>query len=516
MRFFTLAFAALLSLPAWSSDHINFSWSVNAGPLNPHQTNPNQMYAQAMVYEPLVRYVKGGQVKPWLAEKWQISEDGKQYTFSLRKDVRFSNGESFNAAAVKANFDQVLANIKKHQWLGLVKQLDRIEVVDEFVVRMHLKNAYYPALQELTLVRPVRFMAPSAMPEEGHTGNGIKAPVGTGPWMRSESILGQKDVFVRNPYYWGEKPAFEQVNVPVIPDPNSRALAFESGKINLIYGFEGQISPDTFNRFSHDPNLSTALSDPLSTRVLAMNTKQSPTRELAVRQAINHAVNREAISQGIFYGMEQAAPTLFASNVPYADLKLKAYDYSLQKAARLLDDAGWKTLKGEPVRQKQGQPLTVELVYYGNDANQKAIAEVIQANLKQVGINVALSAEERSRFYKRQKNGEFDIIFNNTWGAPYDPHSFVSGMRLPAHADFEAQSGLKQKADIDRWINKVLQSTDEAERKALYSDILTTLHEEAVYLPVTYLRVPGVAKKELGPLKMGATVFDIPFESFKP
>ncbi|MBB1486107.1 nickel ABC transporter substrate-binding protein [Oceanospirillum sediminis] len=516
MRLLSLAFAAMISFPAWSANSINFSWSVNAGPLNPHQTNPNQMYAQAMVYEPLVRYARGGKVTPWLAEKWQISADGKQYTFFLREDVRFSNGEQFDAAAVKANFDQVLANIKKHSWLGLIKQLDRIEVVDQFVVRLHMKNAYYPTLQELTLVRPVRFMAPSAMPDEGHTGNGIKQPVGTGPWMRQESVLGQKDVFVRNPYYWGEKPAFEQVNVPVIPDPNARALAFESGTINLIYGFEGQISPDTFNRFRHDPRFSTDLSEPLSTRVLAMNTNQSPTRELAVRQAINHAVNREAIAQGIFYGTEEAAPSLFARNVPYADLDLPAYDYSLQKAAELLESAGWKVLKGDQYRQKNGQALNVELVYYGHDANQKAIAEVIQANLKQVGINIALAAEERSRFYKRQKNGEFDIIFNNTWGAPYDPHAFVSGMRTPSHADYEAQLGLKQKSDIDHWITQVLKSQDDSERQTLYSSILTTLHEQAVYLPVTYLRVPGVAKKELGPLKMGATVFDIPFESFKP
>lgn len=515
MRTAISVLAIFLSFSVWSANTINFSWSVNAGPLNPHQTSANQMYAQAMVYEPLVKYTNGGELIPWLAKSWSISDSGTEYTFTLRSDVTFSNGEIFDANAVKANFDQLLENYDRLKWLDFIRKLDRIEVIEQFVVRLHMKSAYYPTLQELTLVRPVRFMAPSAMPDEGHTGKGIKAPIGTGPWMLEESILGQKDTFVRNPHYWGKTPAFERVNVFVIPDANARALAFESGEINLIYGAE-QISPDTFERFRQRPHFNTNLSESLSTRVIAMNTAQSATKELAVRKAINYGIDRKSIAQGIFNNMESPASWLFADNVPYADLNLPIYDFNIEKANTLLEEADWKRSKENSYRTKDEKQLNVDLVFYGHDANQKAIAEVIQANLKKIGIKVSLISEERSRFYKRQKNGEFDLIFNNTWGTPYDPHSFVSGMRVPSHADYEAQKGLAQKADIDEWINQVLKSQDKHNRQTLYKKILTTLHEQAVYLPVTYLRVPGVAHKELGPLQMGAAVFDVPFELFIP
>ncbi|WED21705.1 nickel ABC transporter substrate-binding protein [Vibrio sp. JC009] len=503
---------ALILFSGLAHAQIQFSWTVNAGPLNPHQMSPNQMYAQAMVYEPLVRYAKDGEVIPWLAESWQISDNGKSYRFFLRQDVKFSNGEAFDASAVKANFEQLLKSIEKHRWLELINQIEAVEVVDEFTLDLHLRNPYYPTLQELSFVRPVRFMAPSAMPEKGNTGEGIKAPVGTGPWMLKESVLGVKDVFVRNPDYWGELPKAKQVEVSVIADPNARAMAFESGMINLIYGLEGQISPDTFERFRHRGDVHTALSEPVSTRLIAMNTARSATKELPVRVAINHALNKKAISEKIFYGTETPAATLFAENPPYTDVGLTAYRYDPALASSLLEQAGWHLSSDGVYREKSGRLLSLDLVYHGQDANQKAIAEVLQANLKKAGIRLSLVAEERSRFYKRQKAGEFDLIFNNTWGSPYDPHAFMSSMRRPAHADYMAQTGLENKAEIDSNIMALLTSTDESKRRDLYKQVLTTLHQQAVYLPVTYMRVTGVSSQDLGELEMGNTVFDIPFE----
>jgi len=514
MRFLYFITALLISTASFAESVIQFSWNTNAGPLNPHQTSPNQMYAQAMLYEPLVRYGEGGVIKPWLAKRWERSDDGKRYRFFLREDVRFSNGDTFDAQAVKLNFEQVQANIEKHNWLELINQMDHIAVVDKFVVDLYMKTSYYPTLQELTLVRPVRFMAPSAFPDEGHTGQGIKASIGTGPWVRTESVLGVKDVFERNPHYWGKKPAFDKVEVAVIGDPSARALAFESNLINFIYGLEGQISPDTFSRLQKNPDLHTDISEPLSTRLIALNSGRFGTQDKAVRQAINHALDREGIAKGIFYGTELAAPFLFAPNVPYADVGLKPYQFAPQRANTLLEQAGWTLNPDTGVRAKDGQPLALELIYHGHDANQKAIAEVLQANLKQVGIELALIAEERSRFYNRQKNGEFDLIFNNTWGTPYDPHSFVSGMRRPSHADYMAQVGLPNKSSIDALIDKLLISTDKSKRKAQYAELFHSLHEQAVYLPVTYQRVVAVSKPELGPPKMSNTVFDVPFSDF--
>ncbi|MGE1157061.1 ABC transporter substrate-binding protein, partial [Pseudomonas kitaguniensis] len=153
----------------------------------------------------LVRYEADGTIKPWLAESWESSADGRSYTFKLREDVKFSNGETFDAAAAKANFDAVLANRSRHAWLELANQIVSTEVVDPYRLKVTLKEAYYPLLQELALPRPFRFVAPSQF-KNGGTKDGIVAPVGTGPWKLTETLLGERDVFTRNDGYWGQKP----------------------------------------------------------------------------------------------------------------------------------------------------------------------------------------------------------------------------------------------------------------------------------------------------------------------
>lgn len=502
----------LLGGPAVAAEKtVVFSWASNAGKLNPHMYSPNQMYAQNMLYESLVRYAPGGRIEPWLAESWDISSDGKAYTFHLRKGVVFSDGLLFDAEAVRKNVEAVLANRKRHAWLELVAQIDGVDVIDPHTVRFRFKGAYYPVLQELALVRPLRFLSPAAIPESGSTAESIKAPIGTGPWKLAEIRRGEYDIFVVNDRYWGPKPHIDKVIVKVIPDPNTRAVAFETGAIDLIFGVEGQISADTFARFRDQKRYTTAVSDAMATRSLALNSNRGATRELAVRRAINHAVDKDAIIANILYGIQPKADTLFAKNFPYTDVGLRPYSYHPGLAARLLDEAGWTLAPGAKARTKNGVPLRVEFCFVGSDAQEKAMAEVIQANLAKVGIDVALLGEEKNSFYARQKDGSFDIIFSNTWGAPYDPHSFVSSMRVPSHADYQAQRGLPMKPDIDRMIGEVLVSVDETARQALYTKILTTLHEQAVYVPISYVTSIMVHGPKLSNVGFGATKWETPF-----
>lgn len=225
------------TIPAYSATAaptLTYSWPTNAGPLDPRGYSPNQMYAQAMVYEPLVRYTAEGTLEPWLATHWSVSPDGKTYTFTLRDNVQFSDGSLFNAAAAKANLDAVLANAKRHQWMELVSTLDRVEAPDEHTLVLHLKHPYYPTLMELAQVRPLRFAAPDAKPG---------TPVGTGPWVLAQTRRGEYDRFERNEHYWGAKPAYGAVLVKVISDPDSRAIALQTGELDLIQGAEGEISP---------------------------------------------------------------------------------------------------------------------------------------------------------------------------------------------------------------------------------------------------------------------------------
>ncbi|MCF3934087.1 nickel ABC transporter substrate-binding protein [Acuticoccus sp. M5D2P5] len=491
------------------------SWPVDIGPLNPHLYSPNQMFAQAMVYEPLVKYQADGTLAPWLAERWTISDDGRVYTFTLRKDVTFSNGEPFDAAAVVANFGAALANLPRHAWLELANQIRKVEAVDDGTVRLTLDDPYYPILQELALPRPFRFIAPSQF-VNGGTVDGIVAPIGTGPWVLAESHLGENYVFRRNPTYWGDQPTYDSVDVKIIPDPNSRAIALETGDIDLVYGAEGPVSPDTFARFQAMGALTTAMSAPLETQMVAMNSQQGPTADRAVRRAINHAVDKDTMIETVLYGTQTRADFLFAPNVPYADIGLTPYAYDPAKAVALLEEAGWHLEPGRKVRSRDGEPLVIELCFVGNDALAKSISEVLQAELSKVGIGITLVGEEASSIYARQRDGRFGMIFNRTWGAPYDPHAFVSSMRTPAHADYQAQLGLADKAEIDAAIGAALISTDAEERQAIYRQILTRLHDAAIYLPLTYVSAIAVARPEVEAVSFGAIASEIPFDRFRP
>ena len=494
-----------------------FAMARNAGPLNPHLYSPNQMYAQEMVYESLVKYTKDGKVVPWLAESWEISEDGKAYTFKLRTDVKFSDGSDFDAEAVKKNIDTVLANRKRHEWMDLMNQLEGAEVVDKHTVKFNLKSAYYPFLAEMSLVRPLRFLAPSSIPDSGNTADGIKAPIGTGPFMVTELKDGEYDLFARNPHYWGEKPAFDEVMFKVIPDTNSRALALESGEADIVFG-DGPITPDAYIRFKEmGGQFAASASQGFATRLFVINSKRFPTNDLAVRKAINHATNKDAIIKNVLFDIEPKADTLFTSNTPYANISLTPYAYNAETAAQLLEEAGWKLPAGGKVREKDGKKLAIDLSFIGNEGKDRAIAEVLQADLGKVGIQVNLVGEEAAAKLAREKDGNFHMIAHASFGPPYDPQSFLSQARKPSHGDYRGQEGIPMKAELDQKITQVLQETDEAKRVELWTWILTTLHEQAVYLPISGRNLIEVHNtNKVGNVGFGATVSEYPIWSMQP
>ena len=258
------------------------------------------------------------------------------------------------------------------------------------------------------------------------------------------------------------------------------------------------------------------LSAPAETVMLALNASQGPTREQAVREALNYAVDKQTLVDSVLYGTQQVADTLFAPSVPYAPQDLTPRRYDPTKARALLEQAGWQQLEGQPWRQKAGQPLAIELAFIGTDALAKSMAEIIQANLRQVGVQVTLVGEEESSIYARQREGRFGMIFNRTWGAPYDPHAFLSSMRVPSHADYQAQRGLPDKALIDKEISEVLTTGDETQRRKLYHDVLTRLHQNAVYLPISYVSLMSVARQEVGEIPFAPVTSEIPFDQITP
>lgn len=477
--------------------------------INPHLYS-GEMAAQNMVFEGLTKN-EHGKVKPALAESWSISPDGLCYTFRLRKNVKFSNGENFDADTVKMNIDAILSNKNRHAWLELVNQIKNTKVIDKFTFQLNLKKPYYPTLTELALTRPFRFIAPSCF-INGETKNGVKNYIGTGPWILKEHKNNQEAIFIKNDNYWGKMPKMNQVIWKVISDSQTLELALKNREIDLIYGSDGdQISTTNFTELENDKNFSTYISNPIASRAVLLNSNRPFLKDLKVRKAVEYAVDKTSIVKGVLNNIEIEAPTLLSSNVPYCDVNLKTYNYDPNKAKSLLEQAGWY-LGNDNIREKNGKQLKLVFSYNSQNEQEGEIAQVIQSNLKQIGILVDILPEEKQMFLDRQKNGNFDLQYSLSWGTPYDPQSYVSSWRIPAHGDYQAQQGLSRKKWLDEKISQTLVESDDITRKNNYKEILTYISDQCIYLPISYSRTKAIATSQLKGVTFNDSQYEIPFE----
>ena len=285
--------------------------------------------------------------------------------------------------------------------------------------------------------------------------------------------------------------------------------ALESGEIDLIFG-KNMIDADAISQYLDSDKFTVGLSDPTSTRHIVMNTTHEILGDPAVRKALQHATDRQTISDGIFYGLEQPADTLYATTVPYCNVGLKPYEYSTETAAQILDEAGW-VLGSDKMRAKDGKQLALDLLYNSDSVTEKTIAEYLQSEYLKLGISMTIHGEEEQSYRDNMKAGNFDMVFNICWGMPYDPQSSLAAMRAPVYGDYAAQQGLADKAEIDDAITRILTSTDETERQELYKSVLTNLHEDAMYLPLTYECNKALYTSTLHGVHFGTDQYDVPF-----
>ncbi|MEC1525803.1 nickel ABC transporter substrate-binding protein [Neobacillus niacini] len=490
---------------------VTFAWPRDIGEMNPHIYNPSQLFAQSMVYEPLVSYQEGGELKPHLAESWEISEDGKEYLFNIRQGVKFTDGTVFNAEIVKKNFDAILKNAATHSWLGFISKIDQTEAVDEYTFKLTLKEPYYPTIQELAVVRPVRFLGEAGFPEDGDTSKGVVKPVGTGPWVLDEYKVDEYAVFKRNDDYWGEVPNIEKIKVKIIPDAETRILAFEKGELDLIYG-EGVISIDSFKQLESTGSFVTSISEPVATRQLVMNTNKEQLSDVRVRQALHYGFNKSAMVEGVTSGLEEKADYILPTNLPYtSNVKADTIEYNVEKGKQLLDEAGWKLPKGKDIREKNGKPLEIELMYNSAEVIQKTMAETLQSEWAGLGVKLNITGVELTTQVERFKANEFDMNFYSNFGAPYDPHTFVNMMVTEGFGFREAISSYPNKEELQNQIAEVQQTTDENERQQLYTEILGSLQEQGAIVPISYIKKIAIYQKDVSNFTFPANRDEHPF-----
>ncbi|MEW9698645.1 nickel ABC transporter substrate-binding protein [Paenibacillus sp. SI8] len=490
-----------------------YATSKDINDMNPH-VYPGSLPAQGMVYESLVENTEDG-IKPLLAESWKVSDDGKVYTFHLRKDVKFQDGEPFNAEAVKKNIEAVQANASKHSWIKLSTKIVSVKAVDEYTVEFVLSEPYYPTLLELSMTRPYVFLSPKDF-KNGGTKDGVNGYNGTGPYKLTEHKTDQYAVFEANANYWGGAPKVKKITAKVLPAGETTFLALKKGEVNFIFTDDrgaDSIDVEAMNQLVKTGDYQLVRSKAMNTKMIVANSSKAnnPIRETAVREAIWHSIDRETISKQIFNGTETAANTLFSSNVNYANVELQKRGYDVEKAKKILDEAGWRLEDGSEVRVKAGNKLTMKLYYDANSPSQKTQAEFIQNTVKKIGLGLELVGEESSSIAKRRSTGDYDLLFNQTWGLAYDPQSTIAAFTSESSYLYTTK-GIAKADELYKKIDQVMVTMNEKSRTSLYADILKIVHDEAVFIPITNGNVTIVAPKNLQGISFKQTQFELPFE----
>jgi nickel transport system substrate-binding protein len=477
------------------------------GPLNPHDYG-SSFIALDMVYEPLVRYAADGTIIPWLAESWQIAADGLTWTFTLREGVLFQDGTPFDAAAVKWNFERWIQT-ERHNWLPSTTRIASVSAPDARTVVLTMNDFYYATIQDLALIRPVRFLSPASVGADGS----FQSPVGTGPWKLEASTPQQQASFVPHAAYWGVQPTLNKVVFEVIPDAQTRIAALLSNEVDLIGGeYVGGISLESLPVLKRNPAVQVVSAPGTTSYFLQMHVDQAPFDDLRVRQALNHAIDRETISAQLFGGIAAPAQGVFPDNVPYVDYTgSDLYRYDPALAQKLLAEAGY-TPGADGVVAKDGAPLELSLIVDAAMFPQaSAMAQVIQAQLKEVGIALKPRLLDYSGWLAAYAQKDYDLLMNITWGAPYDPHSSLAGVFSSASSSTIAYAD----PDLDQLIAAALASRDEGERTSLFQRIWRHLDDQAAVAPLAYSSRVYALRKGVEGFVMAGTEYELNLQGIR-
>ncbi|WYL17215.1 nickel ABC transporter substrate-binding protein [Fusobacterium animalis] len=467
------------------------SWDFENGfftILSPNLTSNYSIYNYLPnFYETLVKY-ENGEIKPLLAEKWEISKDGKEYIFTIRKGIKFSNGEVLDSEAVKKSLENVPKLLGEYNGAyGLTSTLiESIETLGSDKIKITFSKPYYGILYDLTMINVFGIMAPAAYNADGTLNEDTKIKTfGTGPYMYNNDKEGDNYHFIRNPNYWGKKPEVESFDIKIIPDNDAKLLALQSGEIDMILG-SNNISYDVLKRFIDSDKLKGKLSDKKDvTRFMGLNVSKEPFNNKTVRLAISKAINRKDISNNIFNGFEVEAKNILSENLPYCNVKIGGYDYNLDEANKLLDEAGWK-INSNGIREKNGIELKGELLFLAGISDEETLAIKICDDLMKIGIKLIPKNLERNSLYQTISKGEFDAALQTTYGLPYDPFLFISNLNKKNIGDNLVAQGMKNVEGSENLVLDLNTMIDDTKIKMQYKKILMSLNNEAALIPITF------------------------------
>lgn len=439
----------------------------------------------------LISQDEKGDYHPWLAKSWEISPDGRQYTFHLRDGVKFTDGTPFNAAAIKANFAHWLD--PKTGSGNIAPQLtdfEGVDVVDDLtaVVKLKSPNSFFLTI----LANPTGGIQSPAAIARGNEQNCV-SPVGTGPFKVTGWDRGNAVYFERNEDYdWAPpiaghqgKAYADKVEWRVIAEPATRYNALAAGEVGVIIG----VPPENFSAAKGQENI-TVIEDsqPGVPWQVDLNTRRAPFDDIRVRKAFRHSADAASGLKSIFFGAYKPVGGPLSPTTPFYDPAFEtAYPYDIEKANALLDEAGWTGRDAEGYRTRDGKRLTV---YFPVNAAEQpadlALFEQLQATARKAGFDVVIDKVEQAEAYKRQYAWDYDIYIDywtvNTPGAlKFIYHS--DGLKAVGGGYHNNESGIDD-PHLDALLDKGVQTSDTAEKQKIYSEAQKIVSDQALFVPL--------------------------------
>lgn len=474
---------ASCTAPAASGDTLRYGLTLAPSGIDPHLNASSELTIPlGSVYDTLIFQDPGsGEFVPGLAERWEISADGRQYTFHLREGVRFHDGTAFDAEAVRVNLERVLdpENLSQKA-ASMLGPLESVEVIDKATVVLKLSRPFAPLLDSLSQVY-LGIASPAALSKWG-TAEYQFHQVGTGPYRFVEYVPNDHLTLEANPdYSWAPsvyeraRPHFSQVTFRFFEDPATRALALESGEVDVI----GELPPHDAERLAASGEFTLqAVPIPGQPLQLLFNVNQPPTDDPSVRRALLLSVDRPSIVATVFGAQSAVAEGLLSATTPGASPVVPADQYDPAQAAALLDTAGWR-LGPDGQRSRQGQPLSIRLVVPPWGSNPEA-AQLVSAAWTELGAAVDLQvAPGFGPLKEAQSAGEYNAIGVNLFGSDPDllrPFFTSDGLyNWTGWSDPELDALLVQGAES---------VAPRPERMALYTQVAERAAEQVLVLPI--------------------------------
>ncbi len=460
--------------------------------LDPHVGgNFPQALLATQVLESMVALDENGAIVPWLASEWKASDDGLTWDFTLDSEAKFSDGTPVDASAIKANIEHLQdPDTGSSTGYLAVQQIKTVEVVSPTEVRFQLTRPDAALLE--SLAQPwVAIQAPSGM-ERGKDENCL-SPIGSGPFVVTDWIKQDRIELKRNAAYATSPDGFDapsedavqKITWRFIPDATARFAALESGEVDII---DNPLPDQIINAENSEALAHLDAPRPGSSNRIELNSGQAPFDDQRVREAFIASTDVTAGIDALFEGNATRSYSSLSSVEPLAVQSPEFYEYDVERANKLLDEAGWDKRNAEGIRTKGNETLTVRFPVTGSQSTQAEIAlfEQIQAGAREVGFDVQITPLDLSGWYAALGAHEYELV-----SAPYTKIGpdvlrflFHSNATVPAPSGYFANHSMVRDPELDALLDVIGSETDESKRAAAAEAAQNWIAEHSLILPI--------------------------------